>query len=427
MKIFNNLSLRNRLTSFFFGIAVITIIVFAELLMSYFQSGLEDSARLRVMTESEAFAIAYKKDQTIDLPSTYVTSFSLDTLPVVDIRGTNILDNVEMSDGEFLIIEASEFLTDGQEYDPILVIYRLRLFDGRPLYTIARYDYELVEENANQLFDGRLYVILIIVASYLLLTILVLWYYNYKVGKRTGQLVNWAEAISSEFSETKPDFKFDEYNRLAACLQDALRRNAHLVEREKKFLSHASHELRTPIAIVRANLDILDKIALPEEAEVPVSRIQRANRNMQQITETLLWLARKSESQPKTHRISLPDLLTQVIDEQEYLLQGESVEVRTHFSDRAERSLPVIPLMIVLGNLVRNAFQYTHNGWVNIEFDGDSVTIENSELESLGEEYDVSFGFGLELTEKVCDKLGWQFDIQPREGGVIARLQLPNT
>lgn len=425
MNILKTLSLRNKLSSFFFGVAVVTIFVFAHLLMEYFEFGLEDSAKLRLLTESEAFALAYKKDPSISLPSTYVTSFAYDELPKIMIRGQNLLEHVRLEDGDFDVVMPEDVLIDDTEYDPILILHRLRLFDGRVLYTIARYDLELAEERIDKLFDNRLNIVFYTVLSYLLLTVLALWYYNHKVSKRTSYLVNWAEGVSSQFSEQVPDFKFDEYNRVAACLHEALGKNADLVEREKKFLAHASHELRTPIAIIRANMEILEKIELPEKANTPIGRIERAGSNMQQITETLLWLSRKSDNQPVESEVSVVELLEQVIEEQRYLLQGEAVDIVTEFDGIEYRKLPVIPMMIVCANLIRNAFQYTHRGWVRISYQGDYVTIENAESDQHTKDYEVSFGFGLELTQKVCNKLGWTLAVVSRENGVMAQLTLP--
>lgn len=426
MKIFKTLSLRNRLTSFFFGIALITILVFANLLIDYLESGMEDSAKLHLMTESKSFSRAYKKNPNIELPSTFGTSFSLDQLPAIHLRGNNILEGIEMPHGTFQIIFAEDELPDGLEEDPIIIIYRSKLFDGRTLYSMVKYDYnKLIEENADKLFDQRLKVIAYIACVYLILIILALWFYNYKVNKRTSQLVDWAEEISTTYTPQIPNFKFDEYNRIATCLHNSLQKNASLVEREKKFLSHASHELRTPIAIIRANMEILEKIALPDRVIIPIERIDRASIHMQQLTETLLWIARKSDNKPVESLISLPSLLKQIINEQKYLLQDESVEIITKFSGISHRMLAAVPIMIVLGNLIRNAFQYTHYGWVKISHIDDSIYIENNETQETTDEYEISFGFGIELTQKVCKKLGWKLSIQQRETGVKAQLQLP--
>lgn len=419
-------SLKNRITSFFFGISIITIVVFTDLISQYFESGLEDSARLQVLTESEAFSVAYKQNPNLELPSTFATKFSLDALPVMEIRGQNVLKNIEIVDGEFSIIFTEDILVDGKEYDPMLVLYRQKMFDGKALYTLTSINFDSVREHVDTIFDSRVDAVLTIVMWYLGLTVLVLWIYNYRVGKRTSELVEWAETVSTTFSEDTPNFKFDEYNRIAICLQNALRKNAELIEREKKFLSHASHELRTPIAIIRANTEIMEKINLPELADVPIARIERAGSNMQQITETLLWLSRKTEGMPATAQASVATLLDEIIEEQLYLLQGEEVEVIKEYSDHAERLLPVTPMSIVLGNLIRNAFQYTHCGWVRIRYCDDAVIIENEETSDSGEDYEVSFGFGLELTEKVCSKLGWSLTVKNRKGGVTAQLKLPN-
>ncbi|WED23025.1 HAMP domain-containing histidine kinase [Vibrio sp. JC009] len=417
----NSLSLKNRFSTLFFVIAIITTIVFLVLLIEHFKFGLNDSAKLRVITESNALASVYEQNPDIVLPSTYATNFYIDDLPVLIIQGINVFGDVSLSDGDFTMVFLDDYVEPSDGITPTFAIYCQSLFDGRTLYTVARYDLGL---GPYGMFSQRLFSILFFLASYIIVTISILWYYNYKVSKRTGELVTWTKEVSSEFSEEMPDFTFDEYNQVATCLHDALRKNAELVDREKKFLSHASHELRTPIAVIRANMEILEKIEMRNEARVVVSRIDKASSNMGKVIETLLWLSRKSDNKPSVALVTVPALLDGLIKEQSYLLQGEAVEVTKEYGGVPERMLPVIPLRVVLGNLIRNAFQYTHNGWVRINYEEDSIIIENVEQSMRSEDYEVSFGFGLELTEKICKKLGWDLVVENIEGGVKAKLSM---
>lgn len=428
MSFLKSLPLKNRLTSFFFGIALLTVVVFTQFLFQRFEAGLEESAKFRLLSEFNAFSRAYEKDPSTPLPSSYVISFSLDNLPVIEARGINMLEGVSLKNGEFRLIFGDDIFEEAPESDSIIVIYRQTLHDARVLYALARYDYELIGDHFDKRFDYQMKFTMQIVAFYLAFTILALWFYSYRVGKRTEQLVHWSETVSTEFDEKEvPNFKFNEFNRIADCLKKSLKKNADLMTREKKFLSHASHELRTPIAIIRANMEILEKMDVPELAQVPLDRVERANTSMQLITETLLWLARQSDNQPIESLVSLPQLLDQLVEEQQYLIQGEEVTVIAAYGNAPNLVLPSTPVMIVLNNLIRNAFQYTHCGWIKISYLDESVVIENMDSDQVDDQNVVSFGFGfgLELTEKVCRKLGWKLDIQHKEGGVVAKLKLP--
>ena len=426
MTLLKSLQLKNSFTSFFFGISLLTVVVFAVSLFQQFDAGLEESAKFRLLSEFNAFSRAYEKDLNTSLPASYVIHFSFDKPPIVDSQGADMLEDVSLENGEFKFIFNNEEVEELSDTDFFLVLYRQTLHNERVLYALARYDYALIGEHFEDLDDQQIKFIFKIMSTYLVLTILVVWFYSYRIGKRTEQLVHWSEAISAEYDEKEvPNFKFNEFNRIADCLKKSLKKNAKLMAREKEFLSHASHELRTPIAIIRANMDILGKMDESAPLKVPLARVKRANTNMQLITETLLWLARQSENQPIESLVSLPLLLDQLIEDQQYLIQGEEVTVITAYGNAPSLVLASTPVMIVLNNLIRNAFQYTHCGWIKISYLDESVVIENMDSDQIDDQNVVSFGFGLELTEKVCCKLGWKLDIQHKEGGVVAKLKLP--
>ena len=426
MMFLRKFSVSSKLTSYFFGIALLTVLVYTELLVQFFENGIESSAELRLLTETHSFSNAYQKDKTAPLPSSYMMKFYFDELPEVIIEQSDILNDVNIDVGDFLFIMGDEVVPKLLKDEFVLVLHHTKLYDGRSLYAIAKYDFNLLAEHETERWDEDFLFILYIGVGYLVLILIALWFYSYRVGKKSAALVDWAEQISTEkLDSERPDFRFDEYNRVATCLEQSLKRNAALMEREKKFLSHASHELRTPIAIIRANMEILERMDIPESALGSLSRVERANTNMQLITETLLWLGRKNDTAPAEYQVNLPHLLKQLIDDHTYLIQGESVEVIHDYETAPDEILPATPLMIVLNNLIRNAFQYTHKGWIKVTYQSGTIIVENYDMDLVNDRDVVSFGLGLELTQKVCCRLNWNLDINYSDGGVKAALQLP--
>ncbi|MCG7585758.1 HAMP domain-containing sensor histidine kinase [Photobacterium sp. OFAV2-7] len=426
MMFLRKFSVSSKLTSYFFGIALLTVLVYTELLVQFFENGIESSAELRLLTETHSFSNAYQKDKTAPLPSSYMMKFYFDELPKLIIEQSDILKDVNIDVGDFLFIMGDEVVPKLLKDEFVLVLHHAKLYDGRSLYAIAKYDFNLLAEHETERWDEDFLFILYIGVGYLVLILIALWFYSYRVGKKSAALVDWAEQISTEkLDSERPDFRFDEYNRVATCLEQSLKRNAALMKREKKFLSHASHELRTPIAIIRANMEILERMDIPESALGSLSRVERANTNMQLITETLLWLGRKNDTAPAEYQVNLPHLLKQLIDDHTYLIQGESVEVIHDYDTAPDEILPATPLMIVLNNLIRNAFQYTHKGWIKVTYQSGTIIVENYDMDLVNDREVVSFGLGLELTQKVCSRLNWNLDINYSDGGVKAVLQLP--
>ncbi|WP_414931270.1 histidine kinase dimerization/phospho-acceptor domain-containing protein [Vibrio europaeus] len=426
MNIRKTFPLKRRLTSFFLGISVVTAALFSELLIRHFEYGIEDSVKITMLTEWRAYSEARKVNPQLPLPNSYVLSFYYDQLPHFEVEGINVLEGLVLEDNGFTVIDVDETVIDNLDNEVTLGILKLRSNDERVVFGIAKYSNRLIIDTIDMWLGSRFNFIVSIAGGYIFIILLALWYYSYRIGKRTEQLVQWSENVSYDLaSHPVPDFKFEEYNCVALYLEKALRKNAKLVEREKSFLSHASHELRTPVAIIRANMEILDLIQLPESSINSVERIDRASRNMQQIIETMLWLVRKTETAPEEQEISISSMLNEIEEEFRYLVNSEDVTIVTDYAHAPTLILPVTPFQIVVANLVRNAFQYTYSGIIRIYFENNSIIVENVNTQEIGEQFKDGFGLGQDLTKKICHKLGWRLETTEVNDHFTAQLHLP--
>ena len=151
---------------------------------------------------------------------------------------------------------------------------------------------------------------------------------------------------------------------LARRIQFAFERMREGVNKEKLFLRHASHELRTPIAILSSNVELLDRLSdRPERTEAEQAaflRQYRALDEVQLLMETLLWVNRQSDNLPKFEQIDLRRELDCIVENYSYLLEERNISLTVTGS--GEATAPVAAVRIVLSNLVRNAFQYTMDG-----------------------------------------------------------------
>jgi len=222
-------------------------------------------------------------------------------------------------------------------------------------------------------------------------------------------LYRWARELKLEsLTPERPDFQYRELNALAEIIHNSLLDVSQTLAREREFLGFASHELRTPIATLRSNATLLDKVSpqpSPKEREVR-DRILRASLTMKGITETLLWLNRDEQQLVPTSNIEVDQLLRQVVSEQQYLLEGKKVEISVELEPWVER-LPEEVFRILLTNLIRNAFQHTISGHVHIQQSATEIRVNNS-LASAGKSAQTGFGLGLKLTRKLVHRFGWQ-------------------
>ncbi|MBK1649716.1 sensor histidine kinase [Rhabdochromatium marinum] len=273
---------------------------------------------------------------------------------------------------------------------------------------------------------------LIIISILIVATLgLIIWLLLRRISRPVAALGRWTGALDPQrLREPPPDFSYPELNALAELIRTSLSSVQESLEREHRFLRHASHELRTPIAVIRSNLELLSR--LRETSENPVDirqsqvleRMNRASLNMQHLTETLLWLSREGREAPSSHPVRLDALVEELVEEMRYLLNEKRVCIclDTH---PYNLSIPEVPARIVLGNLIRNAFQHTWDGRVSIRQQEGRIEILNSRPESQEEtQQSLGFGLGLQLTAQLTERLGWGYVNEAGSGGHRVVLKL---
>ncbi|WP_040521573.1 HAMP domain-containing sensor histidine kinase [Aliiglaciecola lipolytica] len=252
-----------------------------------------------------------------------------------------------------------------------------------------------------------------------------------KIAKPIESLKGWAKSLEQgNLQKTPPDFTYNELNVLASLVQSSLISAHQSIEREQLFLSYASHELRTPIAVIRSNVDLLQRLnekqPTTEKQQLTLQRIQRAGLTMSNLTDTFLWLSRNEELNISPEPIPLGQIINQACSDLEYLLSGKNVEVKIE-SEECSVTAVAVACHIVVNNLIRNAYQHTQHGYVHIKQQGSRVSIINSNVKeesnppvSDSKNNQVAFGYGyglgLQLSEKIIKHHNWFYEKENQHG-----------
>ncbi|HWK53748.1 MAG TPA: HAMP domain-containing sensor histidine kinase [Hyphomicrobiales bacterium] len=233
------------------------------------------------------------------------------------------------------------------------------------------------------------------------------------------------------------DFQGTEIGIIAGEFDQYLARLDRFVERERSFTAAASHELRTPLSVMIGALDILDNAPLSGPAERARSRIHRACAEMKAFIEATLYLSREDGTTiQEQHSCALRPLIDDLIDSHQNALQARHIVVEIQESGAVVVEQAPSLMRILLGNLLRNAIEHTQNGYLRISFTPTLIMVEDSgngiPREDLPRVFERSYttkkdgyGLGLNLVKRICDRVGWQVDIQSEVGkGTQVRLFL---
>ncbi|MDE1464119.1 sensor histidine kinase [Spartinivicinus poritis] len=258
---------------------------------------------------------------------------------------------------------------------------------------------------------------------------LIIWLLSWRIGQPIARLGQWARTLATDkLNQSTPDFSYPELNAFAELIRTNLKSVQESTEREQRFLRHTSHELRTPITTICSNVELLKKLDAQKNQqhyEAAINRIDRASLTMKYLTETLLWLHHDRADELPMTECRLDEVIQHLVDDMRYLLSSKQVDVHIE-TQPYTLYLPEAAARIVLGNLIRNAFQHTWEGQVNIQQKQGRVQITNEQSVETEKE-DLGFGLGLELTNRLCQRLGWHYQNEQQGNGHFVTLVFPDS
>lgn len=190
-----------------------------------------------------------------------------------------------------------------------------------------------------------------------------------KVGSRPdfdmAELAGTLEGINAARLDTriKVDETQDELKGLAKAINDMLARINESYRAQIRFVSDASHELRTPISVIQGYANLLDRWGKKDEKTLQesISAIKEEAANMKDLVEQLLFLARGDNNTIMLHLedFSLSELSEEVVNEMRMI---DGAHNYSHCPSEAAVSADRALVKQALRILLDNAIKYTPPG-----------------------------------------------------------------
>lgn len=228
--------------------------------------------------------------------------------------------------------------------------------------------------------------------------------------------------LSKDMSINLPESEIQEFQELNQSLHQLITNSVNTFQQQKSFTENASHELQTPIALLKSKLDLLiqQKNIAPEISEIlnsidaPLSRLSRINKN-------LLVLAKVENHQySDKEQIDISDYFDSAISLFEDYLNQKQLQLTNYIVQPIMVSVNPFLIETLIHNLLSNAIRHTpKGGHITVSYHQTSFQIRNSGKESLDKSRlferfstttkdKVSSGLGLAIIQEIVKKYGWQ-------------------
>ena len=260
------------------------------------------------------------------------------------------------------------------------------------------------------------------------------------------------EALAQELSQRDADSLEpvseavpQETQPMVSALNQLLERVGEAREREQRFTADAAHELRSPLAALKVQTEVL---AFDEESEAQWQQLQQIRHSIERsenLINQLLTLARldPKQSLQNCSVIDWQAVSDQVMQSVNLAARERQIRlVRKMPTDAASAVLPLegdaVLLQLLLRNLLENAIRYSPCGsTVTLDLAADHICvcdqgkgIAPEHLARIRERFyrppgqdEQGSGLGLSIVERIAELHGLKLELENRsEGGLCARL-----
>ena len=224
---------------------------------------------------------------------------------------------------------------------------------------------------------------------------------------------------------------FPVFNELKVYLIELIDRIRTDYQANKQFTQNASHELQTPLAIIKGHIEILLQSPNLGEKEIQSLAIVLQNTNRLSKLNSALILLSKIEHHRfiDTEKVNFAQVTNEVLKNFKDLIHIQGLKVSKEYHNDFEVEMSSTLAEILIANLVQNAIRHNvDDGFIEIKISTDAFSISNPgkklnvKPEALFKRFlrisdaEESLGLGLSIVKRICEHSGLEVAYQYNEG-----------
>jgi signal transduction histidine kinase len=311
------------------------------------------------------------------------------------------------------------------------------------------FDRTLSAPQASDALDEVAFQYFIAFAGVLVLAAVLGWVLAGRVLGPLKRITGTAQRVSEEHLDERipVDGPDDELRELGETLNEMLDRLAESFDTQRRFVANASHELRSPLTVIRSEAEVALANPRPDVDELRgmAESVVQASRRTEALLASLLILARSQRGLLRSEPVDLASVVGEAADAASLAAGTESVRLDAALEPAMVEGDAAL-LERLVANLIENGVRYNRpGGYVRVRTRAGAGTaalqVENTgppvepaaaarlaePFERLGRDADGrGAGLGLSIVRAVSEAHGGTLSIEPRpEGGLVVSVRLP--
>ena len=263
------------------------------------------------------------------------------------------------------------------------------------------------------------------------------------------RITGTAQRVSEEHLDERiaVDGPDDELRELGETLNEMLDRLSESFETQRRFVANASHELRSPLTVIRSEAEVALANPQPDLDELRgmAESVVQASRRTEALLASLLILARSQRGLLQSAPVDLATVAADAAEAASGTAATESVRLDTELEPAIVEGDAAL-LERLGANLIENGVRYNRpggfvrvrtgasNGSIELEVENSGPPVEPAAAARLAEPFERlerdadgrGAGLGLSIVRAVTEAHGGTLEIDPRpEGGLVVSVRLP--